>query len=359
VHRLIRLNARSLREQLDSATDLGTADLRRRLARYLTLLPTRQGYLSLPLSRSELASCVGSSRQSVSQVLADFRRRGWIEPDGREGWHVPDPAALQRLAQGSRSSAPAGAPATVEGGRRATVEMFRGDGVLGSLDEETLTALADVSRVVEIRPGRRLTVQGAQAEVVWTVLSGQLRRELNGDHDTRLLLDANGPRLIGAHHAFVDEPWFCTTTATTSVRACAIPLDAFRAVAQRNPAVARLVLTHLASEMAELVGATAELACLTPSVRLARHLLAIVDGERRIRLVGNQRDLGDLLAVSRQTVNYLIGNLVDEGILVRVPGRNQFVLTDPDRLAERAAAGSSRLELAGPDSLAAGASDAA
>ena len=109
VHRLIRLNAGSLQGQIDSATDLATADLRRRLARYLSLQPTRQGYLSLPLSRSELASRIGSSRQSVSQVLADFRRRRWLEPDGREGWHVIDPEALRRLSRGTRA-APAGSP---------------------------------------------------------------------------------------------------------------------------------------------------------------------------------------------------------------------------------------------------------
>ena len=337
VRRLVRLNAASLREQIDSATDLATADLRRRLARYLALQPTRQGYLSLPLSRSELASRVGSSRQSVSQVLADFRRRRWLEPDGREGWHVMDPEALRRLSRGARDAVPAGLVAGIDSGRRPTLDLLRADAVLGGLDEPTLSTLADASRVVDVAAGGRLTVQGAAVGVVWLLLSGQCRRELVGDHDTRLLLDANGSPLVGAYHAFVDETSFCTTAAVTPVRACAIPLEVFRTVAGQDPQVARMVLAHLAAEMRELVGAAAGLACLTPAVRLARHLLAIADEDGRIRLRGNQRDLADQLAVSRQTVNYLIGNLVDDGVLVRIPGRNQFRLTARDRLAERAA----------------------
>ena len=358
VRRLVRLNAASLREQIDSARDLGTADLRRRLARYLTLQPTRQGYLSLPLSRSELASRVGSSRQSVSQVLADFRRRRVLEPDGREGWHVIDPGALARLSRGTREGAPAGIPPGVEGGRRPALDLLNADPVLGVLDPATLSALADTSRVVDVPAGRRLAVQGTQAGVVWLILSGQCRRELIGDHDTRLLLDSQS-RLIGGYQAFIDDASFCTVAAVTPVRACAIPLGVFRELAAQDPQVGRLVLSHLAAEMRELVGATAALACLTPAVRLARHLLAIADEDGRIRLLGNQRDLADQLAVSRQTVNYLIGNLVDDGVLARVPGRNQFRLTDRERLAERAAAGSSPATRCGDDSSLSSASDAA
>ena len=223
----------------------------------------------------------------------------------------------------------------------------------------TLSTLADSSRVVDVPVGGRLAVQGAQAGVVWLILSGQCRRELMGDHGTRLLLDAHGSRLVDGYQAFIDDTSFCTIAAVTPVRACAIPIEVFRTVAAQDPQVARTVLTYLAVEMRELVGSAAALACLTPAVRLARHLLAIAEEDGRIRLRGNQRDLADQLAVSRQTVNYLIGNLVDDGVLTRIPGRNQFRLAARDQLAERAAISPVPAARRGDDRLASDAWDAA
>jgi CRP-like cAMP-binding protein len=246
----------------------------------------------------------------------------------------------------------------IDGGRRPSVEMLRADSILGGMEDDTLAPLADAARVVDVRAGGRLTAQGAPADVVWVVLSGKWRRELAGDHNTRLLLDAGASRLIDGYHAFIGAGSFCTITAVTAVRAVAIPVAAFRNAAEQDSRVAHLVLEHLAAEMRELLGATAALACLTPAVRLARHLVAIVDEDRRIRLLGNQRDLADQLAVSRQTVNYLIGNLVEDGIVVRIPGRNQFLVADPDRLAERAALTPASRTRAG-EGLSTSASDAA
>lgn len=53
--------------------------------------------ISIRLSQQDLASLIGVSRESVNLALADFRRRGLVEIEGR-AIRVKDPGALRLLA---------------------------------------------------------------------------------------------------------------------------------------------------------------------------------------------------------------------------------------------------------------------
>ncbi|MDP9093067.1 MAG: Crp/Fnr family transcriptional regulator [Actinomycetota bacterium] len=125
VLRLIRMNSPWLRESLARAVDLGTVDVRRRLARYLISLPAMRGYLQIPLTQVEVATCLGASRQSVSEAFTEFQRRGWIEPDGRSGWHLLNLPALERFADRNPSSVHASRPCLVNSSVRPSVHALR------------------------------------------------------------------------------------------------------------------------------------------------------------------------------------------------------------------------------------------
>jgi CRP/FNR family transcriptional regulator len=82
------------------------ANVTQRLARlvqewYLRAKPGREGQecrFQVTLTQEEIAQMVGSTRETVSRILMDFRRKGWIRARGVT-WVVTNPGALLRLAE--------------------------------------------------------------------------------------------------------------------------------------------------------------------------------------------------------------------------------------------------------------------
>lgn len=82
------------------------ANVTQRLARlvqewYQRALPGKEGQecrFQVTLTQEEIAQMVGSTRETVSRILMDFRRKGWLRAKGVT-WVVTNPGALLRLAE--------------------------------------------------------------------------------------------------------------------------------------------------------------------------------------------------------------------------------------------------------------------
>lgn len=70
----------------------------RRLARHLLSLPAGTDG-TLPCTHEELGFAVGASRVTVSRVLGEFERRGWLKT-GYRAVALADRAALERFSEG-------------------------------------------------------------------------------------------------------------------------------------------------------------------------------------------------------------------------------------------------------------------
>lgn len=57
--------------------------------------PSGGTLITIPLTQAEVAAMTGASRVRVNQVIAKFRRHGWVTLDGRRRTSVQDPAALE------------------------------------------------------------------------------------------------------------------------------------------------------------------------------------------------------------------------------------------------------------------------
>jgi CRP/FNR family cyclic AMP-dependent transcriptional regulator len=86
---LVTLSGR-LRRTTDSLRALSTLDVNGRVAKQLLSLSDQHGIptptgvkIALRLTQSDLASLVGSSRESVNKALSYYRKRGWVESDDR------------------------------------------------------------------------------------------------------------------------------------------------------------------------------------------------------------------------------------------------------------------------------------
>lgn len=90
--------------------ELSAYPVEQRLAAALIRLADRIGtqrdgdvLIELPLSRQDLADMTGSKVETVSRVMSDFRRSGWIE-SGRRWVAVVDHDALAGIAEGIGSA---------------------------------------------------------------------------------------------------------------------------------------------------------------------------------------------------------------------------------------------------------------
>ncbi len=86
--------ARRLQGFTEQATDIALLDTSRRLAKYLTRLVDDEDRTT-PMTQTELAARLGTSRQSVNTALARFAHRGWIVNAGHGSYRVLDPGALR------------------------------------------------------------------------------------------------------------------------------------------------------------------------------------------------------------------------------------------------------------------------
>ncbi|WP_029893175.1 Crp/Fnr family transcriptional regulator [Desulfohalovibrio reitneri] len=94
-----------LKSTFSIINSLAFKDIPRRVAEFVVYAARNQGTPSddgvlvrFDLTTQQLASIVGSSRQSVSETLSRLEREGWIRRHGRGVYLVPDVDALERTA---------------------------------------------------------------------------------------------------------------------------------------------------------------------------------------------------------------------------------------------------------------------
>lgn len=102
--RLLRVLARRLRRTDTDLSDLIFTDVGARVAKQLLRLAQRfavqeDGAMRLThnLTQEEIAQLIGSSRESVNKVFAEFTQRGWVRLDGHS-MLITDSEALVRRA---------------------------------------------------------------------------------------------------------------------------------------------------------------------------------------------------------------------------------------------------------------------
>jgi CRP/FNR family cyclic AMP-dependent transcriptional regulator len=106
MHSLVLLLAHRLRESTQKQAESGSLALERRLAMRLLELASlmgdeETGGTAINISQAELAGLVGTSRETVSQVMRQLRQRG-IALTGREKITVCDRVKLSQVATGEQ-----------------------------------------------------------------------------------------------------------------------------------------------------------------------------------------------------------------------------------------------------------------
>ena len=103
-YEVLRHMAHDLREADDVIVNMSQKTVKQRIAEALLYLKNRfgadaEGYLSLVLSREDIANVVGTATESCIRILSDFRKEGLIKTSGKR-MAILDERKLQDLVDG-------------------------------------------------------------------------------------------------------------------------------------------------------------------------------------------------------------------------------------------------------------------
>ena len=219
-------------------------------------------------------------------------------------------------------------------------DALRGCGLFGNADEPTLGALAAALRVRRFRKAETVFHQGDPGDALFIVASGSVKVVLPSDEGAEPAIVALlGPGEFFGELAILDgAPHSATIVAIEPTETLVLHRDAFLALIDSEPALRRALLASLATEIRRLTGHVEDLHFLDLPGRLASRILRLSvecepdpDGAIRISWPYTQSELAGMIGGSRQSVNRLLADLAEEG-LVRIE-HDVLVVTDRERLA--------------------------
>jgi CRP/FNR family transcriptional regulator, cyclic AMP receptor protein len=228
---------------------------------------------------------------------------------------------------------------TLAGGSMAN-DALRACGLFTQADEATIDALAAALRIRRFRKAETIFHQGDPGDALFIVASGSVKVVLPSDEGAEPAIVA----ILGAGEFFGElaildgAPHSATIVAIEPTETLVLHRDEFLRLIDSQVELRRALLASLAVEIRRLTGHVEDLHFLDLPARLASRILrlaaterAAADGEIRIPWPYTQSELAGMIGGSRQSVNRLLADLADEG-LVRID-RDVLVVSDPDRLA--------------------------
>lgn len=227
----------------------------------------------------------------------------------------------------------------VEG--RLAGDALRGCGLFGAADDAAIQTLVRVLRIRRFRKGETIFHQGDPGDALFVLNSGSVKVVLPSDEGAEPAIVAIlGPGEFFGELAILDgAPHSATIVAVEPTETLVLHRDAFLALIDSDSGLRRALLASLATEIRRLTGHVEDLHFLDLPGRLSSRILRLANsagrpaGDRTVRISWpyTQSELAGMIGGSRQSVNRLLADLTDQG-LVRLE-RDELVVLDVDRLA--------------------------
>ncbi|HEV8545126.1 MAG TPA: Crp/Fnr family transcriptional regulator [Candidatus Limnocylindrales bacterium] len=225
-------------------------------------------------------------------------------------------------------------------GRSVAKDALRACGLFSHADEATVDSLAAALRLRRFRKAETVFHQGDPGDALFIVASGSVKVVLPSDEGAEPAIVA----ILGAGEFFGElaildgAPHSATIVAVEPTEILVLHRDAFLGLIDTQPELRRALLASLAVEIRRLTGHVEDLHFLDLPGRLASRILRLAakeqanaSGSVRIPWPYTQSELAGMIGGSRQSVNRLLADLSDEG-LIRIE-RDGLIVTDVDRLA--------------------------
>ena len=218
------------------------------------------------------------------------------------------------------------------------------------VDDASLDLVAGALRPRRFRRGETIFHAGDPGDALFIVAGGAVKITIPSDEGSEpAILTTIGPGGFFGELSLLDgAPRSATAVALEATEAHVLRRDAVGELIDAQPALRRTLLVALAGEIRRLTAQVEDLHFFDLPGRLARHLLRTLAieagrdpadadqlvGEQRLPWPYTQAELAGMIGGSRQSVNRLLAELVNEG-LVRFDG-DELVIPDAGKLARAA-----------------------
>jgi CRP-like cAMP-binding protein len=215
--------------------------------------------------------------------------------------------------------------------------------LFAGLGPEALEAIARSLRIRRFRRGEVLFHEGDPGDALFIVASGAVKVVVPSEEgEEAILATLKRGDFLGELALLDGAPRSASAIALEATDALTLPRDQFRALADAEPAIRSALLEAMARELRRLTKHVAELHFLDLTGRLAARLVRLAeehgerlpDGSVRLDAPLTQSDLAAMIGATRQSVNKLLGEFEEEGLL-RLE-RDSIVVADVPALARAA-----------------------
>jgi CRP-like cAMP-binding protein len=208
-------------------------------------------------------------------------------------------------------------------------------------DQTMLASLSSRLRVRRFRRNEVIMHQGDPGDSLHIVAAGAVKIVLPSAEGEEAIIATLRPGDFFGELALLDgAPRSATATALEASETLVLPRSVFTEALDTVPGLRDALLSGLARELRRLTGHVEELHFLDLSGRLATRLARLAQeaepnaqGEIHLPWPYTQSDLAAMIGGTRQSVNRLLSELVDDG-LVRIE-RESLIIVDPDLLTRR------------------------
>jgi CRP/FNR family transcriptional regulator, cyclic AMP receptor protein len=215
----------------------------------------------------------------------------------------------------------------------STIPFFAG------LDRVALERLAAGMRTRRFRRGEVIFHIGDPGDALFVIVDGEVKISLPSETGDEAILATLRVGDVFGELALLDgAPRSASATAISATETVVLPRDRFRELIATEAGVRDALLASIAGELRRLTTHVEELHFLDITGRLAARLVRLAqeggtrvgDGGIRLRSNLTQGDLAAMVGCTRQSVNKLLGQFTDDG-LIRLD-REGIVVTDIDGL---------------------------
>lgn len=216
----------------------------------------------------------------------------------------------------------------------AAIPFFAG------LDATALERVAAGMRARRFRRGEVIFHVGDPGDALFVIVTGEVKISLPSETGDEAILATLRDGAVFGELALLDgAPRSASATALNATEIVVLPRDRFRDLIANEAGVRDALLASIAAELRRLTTHVEELHFLDTTGRLAARLVrlardggtALPDGGIQLRTNLTQGDLAAMVGCTRQSVNKLLGQFTDDG-LIRLE-RDGIVVTNVEGLA--------------------------
>jgi CRP/FNR family cyclic AMP-dependent transcriptional regulator len=212
--------------------------------------------------------------------------------------------------------------------------------LVDALDESQRRLLEETTRMQEVKRGQRIYQPGDRSEHFFLVKRGVIKIAALGPSNREVLLSFRHPGDVFGELALLDDsPRDHVAKAHEDSLICALSREVLLHLARESPDVGLRILTMMGRRVKQFRGRIEQLSYKSAATRIARALINLAeehgvhdDRGTVIAFKLSQRDLADLVGLTRETVNVVLHDLQHKGLIEQ--DRRVLRVLDVERLRD-------------------------